>query len=452
MIMLKRMLFFILCFFMFNSQAYGFAKIMESPNDYEIKNNIEEKYGINIIINVEDEELDSTECIFVLEQSLRRFPEGVIKEITDFYNKNGISTNVIINETEIIMDLFSEYSLTNESANIYINALQSSLYSDVCIASEESLVHELGHFVSDYLYKVYGYEKLKADFENFNKGYEYGLWGEGYSDVFINKHSAMNFIDEVADLIWYAEVHPEILRNISEGETEIIHEKVRFLADVFNKCFISITEDSRLWMEAVPQKPDDWAVESICAMKNESLIPEKFEGMYDAYITRENFYSVVLNIIEKKLGEEAFNKSSNIVLQEEHFILDPVRGEILVDDGMSHMFTDVLLCSNKVIMYEVYQMGLINHDGMILPPEGHMTRLEIAKLFTYIANELGMDISDYSVVYYNDISNVKDSEKPFIYFVSSTGIMRGYCNSFKPYDYCTYQEAYIMLMRLYNIL
>jgi len=330
--------------------------------------------------------------------------------------------------------------------------LQSSLYSDACIASEESLVHELGHFVSDYLYKVYGYEKLKADFENFNKGYEYGLWGDGYGNVFINKHSAMSFIDEVADLIWYTEVHPEMLRNISGGETEIIHEKVGFLADVFDQCFISITEDSRLWMEAVPQKPDDWAVESICAMKSASLIPEKFEGMYDAYITRENFYTVVLNIIEKKLGKEAFNKSFNIAVQEEHVILDPVRGEILIDDGMSHMFTGVLLCSNKVIMYEAYQMGLINREGMELPPEGYMTRLETSKLFTYIANELGMDISDYDVVYYNDISNVKDSEKPFIYFASCTGIMKGYGNSFKPYDYCTYQEAYIMFMRLYNIL
>lgn len=437
---------------MLNSQAYGFTKIMEPPNESDIKINIEEKYGINIIIKEENGDANYTECLLVLERSLRRFPEGVINEITDFYNKNGISTNVVINETELIRDLFSEYTLNGESANVYINALKSSLYSDACIASEESLVHELGHFVSDYLYKVYGYEKLKTDFKNFNKDYEYGLWGDGYDDVFINKHSAMSFNDEVADLIWYTEVHPELLRNISGGEKEIIHEKVEFLADIFDQCFNSITEDTRLWMEAVPQKPDEWAAESIYAMKSASLIPEKFEGIYDAYITREDFYTVALNIIEKKLGKDAFNKSFNISVQEEHVNLDPVRGEIFVDDGMSHMFTDVLLCSSKELIYEAYQMGLITHDGMGLLPEGYMTRLEIARLFTYIGNELGMDISDYEVVNYDDISNVKDSEKPFIYFAASTGILKGYDNSFKPYDYCTYQEAYIMLMRLYNIL
>jgi len=444
MITLKRILFAILCFFMLNSQAYGFTKITEPPNESDIKITIEEKYGINIIIDEEDEDANYTECLLVLERSLRRFPEGVIKEITDFYNKNGISTNVVINETEIIMELFSEYTLSGESANVYINALQSSMYSDACIASEESLVHELGHFVSDYLYKVYGYEKLKTDFENLNRDYEYGLWGDGYDDVFINKHSAMSFNDEVADLIWYSEVHPELLRNISGGEKEIIHKKVELLADVFNQCFNSITENTKLWMEAVPQKPDDWAQELIYDMKNASLIPEKFEGIYDAYIIREDFYTVTLNIIEKKLGKDAFNKSFNISVQEEHVSLDPVRGEIFVDDGMSHMITDVLLCNGKELIYEVYQMGL--------PPEGYITRLEIAKLFTYIGNELGVDISDYEVVNYDDISNVKDSEKPFIYFASSTGILKDYGNSFKPYDYCTYQEAYIMLMRLYNIL
>jgi len=448
----KRILIAILCFFMLSSQVYGFTKIMEPPNESDIKINIEEKYGINIIINEEDEDANYTECLLVLERSLRGFPEGVIKEITDFYNKNGISTNIMINETEIIMDLFSEYSLNGESANVYINALQSSLYSDACIASEESLVHELGHFVSDYLYKVYGHEKLKADFENINKGYEYGLWGDGYDDVFINKHSAMSFNDEVVDLIWYSEVHPELLRNISGGEKEIIHEKVEFLADVLNQCLNTITEDTRLWMEAVPQKPDDWAQESIYAMKSASLIPEKFEGMYDAYITRENFYTLALNIIEKKHGKDKFNKGFNISVQEEHVNIDPVRGEIFVDDGTSHMFTDFLICLSNEQIYEAYQMGLISNDGMDLPPEGYITRLEIAKLCTYIYNELGMDISKYEVINYDDISNVKDLEKPFIYFSASAGILNGYGNSFKPYDYCTYQEAYIILMRLYNIL
>lgn len=452
MVTLKKILFIILCFCLLNSQAYGFEKVMEPPYESDLEINIEKDYGINIIIVEEDKCLDYKDCLLVLERSLRKFPEGVIKEITDHYAINGISTNVIINRTEKIMDLFSEYIIDDESANVYINALQSSLYSDYCVASEDSLAHELGHFVADYIYKVYGYEKLKIDFENFNEGYTYGQWEDDYINVFINKHSAMSFKDEVADLIWYSEVHPESLRNISGGENEIIHEKVEFLAGVFDQCFNSITENSKLWVEAIPQKPDEWAADSIAVMKSASLIPVEFDGIYDAYITRENFYALALNIIERKFGEENFNKYFNINTQEEHVILDPVKGEIFIDDGMSNVFTDVLLCSNKELIYETYQMGLINHEIMELPPDGYMTRLEVAKLFNYMGNQLGMDISDYHAVYYDDIYSVKESDRPFIYFAASKGLLKGYGSSFKPYDYCTYQEAYIMLLRLYNIL
>ena len=97
-------------------------------------------------------------------------------------------------------------------------------------------------------------------------------------------------------------------------------------------------------------------------------------------------------------------------------------------------------------------MGLISLEGIEFEPDDYITRLEAAKLFSYIAKELGMDIFEYDVAYYNDIYNVKESDKPFIYFAASKGILKGFGNSFNPYGYCTYQETYIMMMRLYNIL
>ncbi len=76
----------------------------------------------------------------------------------------------------------------------------------------------------------------------------------------------------------------------------------------------------------------------------------------------------------------------------------------------------------------------------------------MVKLLSYIGNELGMDISDYEAVDYDDISEVKDSDKPFIYFAASKGLLRGDGTNIKPYDYCTYQETYLMLMKFYNLL
>jgi hypothetical protein len=426
---------------MLNFPAYGFT-------ESEMKTNIEEEYGLKIIYSKDYDNIDYMDCMIVLERSLGRFPEGVIKEITDNYSKAGIETNVVINRTGKIADLFSEYVLEDNTATVYINALQNSMYNEECVASEESIVHELSHFIGDYIYGIYGYDRMKNDFIKFNSGFQYGNLEEK-SDIFISKHSSMSFEDEVADLIWYTEVHPEILRTLDCDKKEIIHEKIEYLAKAFDECFDSISEDSRLWMEAVPQQPDNWASEAIAQLKNASLIPDEFDGIYDAYITKENFYTLAMNVVESKL-EADFNSSHYVYRQEDYVSLDPVKGEIFMNDGIS-VPENTILCSNKELVYKAYQMGFLNLDG-IEEPDSYITRLEAAKMFAYIANEKGMDISDYEVIYYNDIDDVKESDKTFIYYAATKGLLRGYGYSFNPNGYCTYQETYIILMRLYNLL
>ena len=96
-------------------------------------------------------------------------------------------------------------------------------------------------------------------------------------------------------------------------------------------------------------------------------------------------------------------------------------------------------------------MGILNTDSLN-EPEGYMTRLEIAKLLVYIANELGMNISEFETVNYNDIEKVAENEKPYIYIAADKGFIKGDGLNFKPFDYCTYQEAYIILYRFYNSL
>lgn len=437
---------------MINSPAYSFTAAIEPPDENEIKSVIEKKYGINVVISDEDEGIDMKECLVVLERSLRRFPEGVIKEITQSYDQKNIETNVVINKTEKIAELFTDYILTDDSATIHINAFPSRLYKGTSIASEESTVHELGHFISGYIFELYGYDKLKEEFSKFNEGFEYGSWNENYENIFLNKHSAKSFEDEISDLIWYTELHPDYLRNLNSVENEVIHEKVEHLAHVFDKCFDSVDEESRLWMDAVPQEPDNWAVSTITAMKNASLIPEKFDGIYEAYITKEDFYTIAMHIVENRYGSDNLSTSFNLNTQEEHVTIDPVNGEIFLDDGISYEFEDNLLCSSREGIFKAYQMGIISHESAGLEPESYMTRLDAAKLMSYIADEFGTDISDYSEIFYDDLSNVSKSDKPFIYFVASRGLMKGYGTRFNPYGYCTYQETYIMLLRLYNIL
>ena len=67
----------------------------------------------------------------------------MIKEMTDYYAKKEISTNIIINKTEKIGDLFSEYIKSDKYANIYINTFQNNLHRNSCVASEEGFVYEV---------------------------------------------------------------------------------------------------------------------------------------------------------------------------------------------------------------------------------------------------------------------------------------------------------------------
>ncbi len=418
-----------------NIQALGVTK--ELVNADKLVNDIESTYGIKITIKDKDDNINYNNCLIVLSKGLSRFPDGLIKEITDYYTQYGISTNIIINKTEKISDLFSEYIMGEKSANIFINTLQNNLYSGSCVASEEGLVHEMGHFISDYIFKIYGYDNLRSEFEKLNLGYEYGTWEEGYDKVFLNKHSASCFKEEVVDLIWHTEVHPDMIRNINGGNYTTIHKKIELLSNAVEQSFTSITKDTNLWNEALPQKPDEWAKETIEQMKSASLIPEEYIGIYSSYITKKDFYNLTFNIIEEKIGKDDFLNAFDIVEKEEHVSLDPLKGEVYVDINSK--------------LYAVYQIGLLD-EYYDADEDDFITRLEIAKFLSYMSNKLNKDISDYKIFEFDDISNVNESEKPFIYYVSSKELLKGNGISFKPYNNCTYQEAYLMLMRFYNFL
>lgn len=446
----RKILCIALMFCFIGNNVYGYANEVMSEEDF--KSNLEETYGINILIPANERYEDYTDCLLILDRGLKRFPKGVVKEITDYYNKNGIATNVNLGKAEEISDLFSEYTLNEKTAEIYIFTLHSNIYNESCSAVEFAFGHEIGHYISDYMFKVYGYDKIKNEFEKLNAGNAYGNWGDGYETVFVNKHSAKSLRDDVADIIWHVEVHPDVIRNINSGNHTIIHNKIEYLSSVVDQVFSSVTKESRLWEEALPQKPDEWALDEIKAMKEASLLPEEFYGIYNSNITKEDFYTLALNVIENKLGKDNFMRSFDLSNRDNHVTIDPVKGEIYVDNSPRTLNTDTQDYSDKQKrLSEAYEIGLID-EGWLSGSMEYITRLEIARLFNYIGNELGMDISDYRVASFEDISKVSNSDKQFIYFVTSSGLLKGDGTSFKPYSYCTYQEAYIILMRLYDLL
>lgn len=432
--------------------AFSFTNGIVRPTAIEIKKNIEKEYGLNVIMP-QTSYMNMEECMAVVESSLSRFPKGVIKEITDSYLSNGIKTNIIINKKkDNSIEKPADYEKSDSSANITINILSNNFYATSGVVSLDGTMLEISRFICDYLYVTYGYDKLKLEFEKLNYGFEYGSWAAGYDKVFVSQNSATNFNEDICDLVWYAVNHSEKILNINLAKKEIIHKKIELLANVFDEIFKSITVETKLWIEAIPSNPDDWAVDEINKMFKLGLIPKEFEGKYDSYISREDFCTLALNIVKVKIGENEFYEYFDIEKPQKSINIDPVNGEVIVNDEILDIFYDINLCKNKEDIYEAYKIGLINDlDDYRFGPEAHITRIEAAKISASICEKFGIDIATYNEVNFDDISQLEELDMPYMYFVLSKGILKGYSNKIMPYECCTYQEAYIIMNRVYAL-
>ncbi len=432
--------------------AYSLVDVENKLDIQEIIQDIKREYNINIEISNDEDFVNLEKCLSIIEKGLNRFPKGLLKEITDKYLEDGIKTNIIINKAkENSYEIPAEYKKEDKFVNITIYFLSNNYYDSSVVVSLDGFMHELGHLICDYLFRYYSYEILDMEFSKLNKGYEYGIWKEGYNKVFVNQNSANNLSEDISDLIWIAESHPEKLRNL--GKKEIIHNKIEYLAKVFDESFESINNETKLWLDTIPDSPDLWAVDIIKYMEKEGLITEEFEGKYDSYITREDFYLLSLNLIKTKLGEEEFYNYFNISQNDNSLNIDPVKGHIIVNDELFNENYNLNLCNNKNDMYEAYKIGLINDfNGTEFNPDENLTRLEAIKLSAYICEKFGINIVHEKEVIFTDLTVLNDYEKLFVNYAINKGLLLGDGNKLKPYEYCTYQEAFILIDRVYEFI
>ena len=188
-------------------------------------------------------------------------------------------------------------------------------------------------------------------------------------------------------------------------------------------------------------------------MEREGLIPEGFEGKFNSYLTREDFYLLSLNLIKAKLGEEEFYNYFNFSQFENDISLDPIKGEIIVDE-IPNNYYNLELCNNKKEMYEAYKVGLI-HDlnDVKFNPDENISRLDAIKISAFICEKFGVDVvANNKEINLIDLSLLSDYEKLCVYFAINKGLLLGDGKRLKPYEYCTYQEAFILMDRVYKVI
>jgi hypothetical protein len=354
----KKIICIALIFLMSMQNAYGFSDI-KFPDESEIRESIESEYGIKIIINGYEQNRNVIEWLKIIDYSLEKFPEGVIREITDSNLNEGISTSIIFNRESNLMKIPVQYIKTDSSADIYINILYSGVYGEISSAYVELFMHEVSSMIGGYLLESYGHDNIKEEFEELNGEYRYGTWGDGYSKVFAGSHSAASVEDDLTDLIMTAELYPDKLNDVNDGSREIIHGKIELVSEIFDETFNSVTEKTKLYLETVPNEPDEWAKDEIYSMIESGLIPENMKLNYNSCITREDFAVLLKNAIKNKLGEENFYEYFKIEKPEANFILDPLNGEALIEDGLPYLYYDMHFIENKEDICDIYRIGLV---------------------------------------------------------------------------------------------
>lgn len=422
----------------FTTSAFG--EIVDIKNQNDIIYNIKNEYGIYVVLVNSYENVNYTNSLIMLEKILRTYPSGLIKEVNDYYKSLNKTSNIIFNKTEKIKELKYQFSIDNKSINFYVNSFYQGPHSNTYIISEEGLNHTIGHIIADYILRIYPNEKIKQNLVNINQGFVYGSWNKNYEKVFANKHSAASYKDELGDLIWYAQSYPKLLRSMSKEEP-IIQNKVIYLINLMNECFDSIDEYTNLWSDAIYQTPDSWAIEMINQYRQSGLFLEEHEGLYTSYITKVDFAKALLGAINSK-----FSSDNNLKVSEKHYSIDPLNGETVIDK----LNEDIL--DEEGSLHKLQTLGLLIEKFVYNNDNKFISRLEIARLISIVSKQLSLSPKESLKTNFDDLGNLSDTDINDIVYLSQLEIMKGDNNEFKPEDYCTYQEAYVIVLRLFNLL
>lgn len=175
-----------------------------------------------------------------------------------------------------------------------------------------------------------------------------------------------------------------------------------------------------------PNSPaSNWAVPELTKAAAQYLIPEDLMNNYKQNITRGEFCTLITRLYEQKNLE--------------------IPDSVLYDH---YPFYDVL---NNTDILAAYSLGIVEGDGKgFFNPSAPITRQEAAKMLTFTAKALGMDINAVTATYI-DNKSISDWAIPGVNYVTASGIMKGMGDgTFAPNNPYTREQAFITILRLWD--
>ncbi len=184
--------------------------------------------------------------------------------------------------------------------------------------------------------------------------------------------------------------------------------------------------------------PSSWALEEAREAYYQGLVTSNIKDTMTDYITREEFCTLLVNMISKKLA-----KSVDEILKDKNLMLD----KEAFDDTDSF---DVLVCA---------ALGIVNGKSpRVFAPQEIIKRQEAAVMLQRAAlNVFGIEKANSAAIDFADQDTFADWGRDAIDFVSASADKNGRKvmggkgnNTFAPQDIYTKQESLLTIYRLYN--
>lgn len=432
----------------------------------KLKKELEQKYGFTIIFESEYTEEEKKQFLINLKKGFSRYPDGLIKEITQYYKKkeNGNLDNAIIYRKEpIYSDETIETAGTFGLGTIYI--MES--YSDAHVE-----IHEMAHYLHMYL----GYD-TEEKWRELNRNYAYfqdsrKIYGDinvDWISAYAEKYGCFNSHEDFATMIEAMTERVFLKERFMLYPNSILLDKFNYINELLYKKTKSVTPDNNIWLACVPDKISLWAIDEYEKAKELKLLTYKglisdssvFDYFFSSNISRELFCILMGNLIEIETGNSLYDIAKNKGLINKGFYnLEEVNF-----GNIEKINPDIINFFGKLVEFEGYPfedykddfisylniLGIIDGTGDgFFNPDQTLTREQAATLIYRVAKFLDKDLT-YSEASYIDSNLVSDWAKEAVNFVSSSKIMSSYNNNFNPKSSYTFEQAYVSILRLYNL-
>ncbi|MCL2772117.1 MAG: S-layer homology domain-containing protein [Oscillospiraceae bacterium] len=453
----------------FNASAQQTAgtEITANPSDEIYLQNLEQKYGFEIIID--DSILDKQSAPFYaypkvvddvelqvlkdIENTFVMLPDGFVKEVSDLTKSLGYLPSINIRKQ-------TDAEKSDSDAGNYVGWFDMQNASINIVADGDEfvsvLMHEFGHEVAFILDEnnSAGFDNIKKYFVIQNKDYtyqddnnysgnnnyiNYKTPGSDFYDFFLADDASLNFGEDFASAFAYAVLQPAYISSYGIGFIKPIHNKIKMLSETLRNTFESLKNTDFL-LNCLPEKPSAWAVDTVKQAKEKNIIPWNIYGLNREDLTKYDAALMLKQLLYKFIPENELLAKSGIKKD----------AEIPENSVYGTPDEENILLLNNLNVLTLDSYGEFD-------PKGKISRQYAAQLLTQTALILGIGVDDFTgaaglKLRYNDAYKISSGAENYIKFVTYLKIINGDDkNNFYPERYITYEEFYSALLNLCNL-